>query len=257
MRTFAISLGILGGVFLVGSARADQPGDAPKPQSAAKDSLTAGEYVGRLVSVNAKGNELILQIATQRQVLKNPDGPTRTADQIVQDVSKDISKIGLLDRNAVGGRSLAEYQRNQAAQAKAVAEFQKALPKQCDQLLQQQQNPQAVEYITLTEQKDVPLTTAKEVKIRIRDLPTIDEDGHVRLNYSAEELRVLMGKDPDRPGYDGKLSNLKKGDYVRVTLAPKSTDKKDENAAQKPLTEVTAVVVISKEQAEKLQAARP
>jgi hypothetical protein len=257
MRTFFFSLGILGGVFLLATARADQPGDAQKPQPAVAESLQPGEYVGRLGSVNAKGNEIVLQLPTQRQVLKNPSGPTRTFDQIVQDVGKETTQIGQLDRNTVISSSLAEYKRKQEEHDKAVAKFQKNLPKQLNEFQQQLENPQPVEYVTLTERKDVPLTTAKDVKVRVRDLPTIDEDGHVHHSYSSTELRALKGKEPNEPGFDGKLRNLNAGEYVRVTLSPKLAEKKGEDANQPPRTEVTSIVVISKDQAEKLQPVRP
>jgi hypothetical protein len=270
MRTFVVSLGLLGSVLLIGEIRADSPAKGTTPENAPPttqqitEKLPPGEYVGRLVGVDARANTLVLRITTQRQVLKNPDGPTRTFDQIVQDTTKEEQKIGQLYQDAAISRSMADYQRKQKEINKVVAEFQqKSLPKQLNDMAQQQQNPQPVEYVTLTERKDAKLTAVGDVKIRLREPPSFDDEGNVK-KYSAEELRKLKGKEPFEPGYDGKLGNLRPGDYLRITLAakapPKGPDKKADQAngaTVPPATEVTAITIITKEQAEKQEPARP
>ncbi len=266
MHQSIVTLGVLGGVFLLGAARADRPPEVataskttPNTQLIASESLAPGDYVGRIVSVNATGNALVLQMTTQRQVLKNPDGPTRTFDQIVQE---EEQKVGRAVQDAVISRSPADYERKRQEAARAVAQFQKALPKQLNQLQQQLDNPQPVEYVTLSERKEVPLPTAKGVKVRLRDLPTIDADGLVR-KYTADDIKQLKGKEPNQPGFDGKLSDLKPGEYVRVTLAPKAAVEPKviaDTAVAKPVAEaleITAIVVIGKDQAEKAGPARP
>ena len=73
----------------------------------------------------------------------------------------------------------------------------------------------------------------------------------------AEEIRAHKGKDPYLPGFDGKLRDLNTGGYVRVTVVAKTIDKKGEDAVAPSRTEVAVIVVLTKEQAEKAQAARP
>jgi len=270
MRTIVVSLGLLGSVLLIGEIRADSPARGTTPENAppttqqTTEKLPPGEYVGRLVGVDARANTLVLRITTQRRVLKNPDGPTRTFDQIVQDTTKEEQKIGQLYQDAVISRSMADFQRKQKEINKAVSEFQqKSLPKQLNDMAQQQMNPQPVEYVTLTERKDAKLTAVGDVKIRLREPPSFDDDGNVK-KYSAEELRKLKGKEPFEPGYDGKLRNLRSGDYVRVIVtakAPTSTAEKKADqpngATVPPTTEVTAVTIITQEQAEKQELLRP
>ena len=127
MRTVFVSLGLLGGVFLTGQIRADQPARGPTPEHAPATTqqttanLPPGDYVGRLVGVDAEANTLILRITTQRRVLKNPDGPARTFDEIVQDTTKEEQKIGQLYQGAAISRSMADYQRKQKDINKAVS----------------------------------------------------------------------------------------------------------------------------------------
>jgi len=270
MRKLAMGLGLSTVVLFLGVVRADNamtpkpnnPSD-PRSQAIAVDALPPGEYVGKVVNVNPTDNALVLQIVTQRQVLKNPDGPTRTFDQIVQDVGKDEQSIGQLERNAATSRTIAEYKRKQDEVNKAVSEFQKNLQKkQLDPLQQQLLNPQPVEYVTLIERKDLKLPATKEMKVRLREPPAIDEEGRIR-SYSPEELRALKGKEPYLPGYDGKLSNLHGGEYVRVTVAPRALPPSTEKPALEPTktavespTEVVAIVVIPKEIAERSEPVR-
>ena len=218
MRTFFVSLGVIGSVFLLGTIRADPPARGTTPENApantqqTTEKLPPGDYVGRLVGVDARANTLVLRITTQRRVLKNPDGPTRTFDQIVQDTTKEERKIGQLYQDGAISRSMADYQRKQKEINKAVADFQqKSLPKQLDDMAQQQANPQPVEYVTLTERKDAKLSTAADLTIRLPEPPSFDDEGNVK-KYTAEDLRKLKGKEPFEPGYDGKLRNLHAGD---------------------------------------------
>jgi hypothetical protein len=270
MRRFFVSLGLIGSVFLIGEIRADPPARGTTPENAppntqqTTEKLPPGEYVGRLVAVDARANTLVLRITTQRRVLKNPDGPTRTFDEIVQDTTKEEQKIGQLYQDAAISRSMADYQRKQKEINKAVSEFQqKSLPKQLNDMAQQQANPQPVEYVTVTERKDAKLTTVGDVKVRLREPPSFDDDGNVK-RYTAEDLLKLKGKDPLEPGYNGKLGNLRPGDYLRVTVAAKDPAKETEKKADQrsdpavaSSTEVTAITVVTKEQAEKQEPSRP
>ena len=269
MRHLSISLGLLTAALVFGTARADEL-NAPKSSAKSEtknpagtgEALPIGEYVGRLFHINSAANTFVLQITTQRQVLKNPNGPMRTAEQIAGDIERDERKIGGLERDAVISRSPADYQRKQQEAAKAATRFQLGLQKQLDQLQQQQLNPQPIEYITLTEHKDFTLTAAKEVKVRLRELPTIDEEGRVH-TFTAEEILALKGKEPNKPGYDGKLANLQAGDYVKVTIAakavPKTTEKRDtvKQEGTETRSEVVSIVVITRELAEKREPVRP
>jgi hypothetical protein len=269
MRSGVVSLAIVGSVLLgLGHANAqvvetnpDQTG--PKTQQTT-DTLPPGEYVGKLLSVNPGGNSLVLQVTLHRKVLKNPDGPARTFEQISNDIDKDTDRIGKVQRDAVISRSMAEYQRKRQEADKETSKFQQGLQKQLTQLQDQHFNPQPVEYVTLSERKDTHLTTAKEVKVRLRELPSIEDDGRVRNKYTAEEIRKLKGDDPDQAGYNGKLRNLSPGEFVRVTVAPKpvvvaSDDKGEEVNRQNRAnaTEVTAINVITREQAVLSEAGRP
>jgi hypothetical protein len=270
MRSGVVSLAVVG-IVLFGLGRApaqvvvtnpDQP--APKTQSNADEPLPPGEYVGKLLSVNAGANSLVVQVTLHHQVLKNPDGPTRTFEQITNDLGTDVAGIGQVQRNAVMSRSLAEYQRARQEADKATAKFQQGLQKQLNELQAQHFAPQPVEYLTLTERKDARLTTAKDVKVRLRELPTIDDDGRVKTKFTAEEIRKLKGDDPDQPGYNGKLRNLTPGQFVRVTVAPKPAPPRTEDAGDNAIrqgrqntTEVTAIVVITREQATLNDAGRP
>ncbi len=259
MRRYLVSVGIL--ALLVGSARAADPvsgsnSDQTPPNSrpTAPEALAPGDYVGRLVKVNATGNNLVLQITKHRQILKNPDGPTRTFDEMSQDIDKDIAKIGKLYTDSVISHSQADLRRMQERD-KEVAAYQKALPKTMQKLQQQQENPQPVEYVTLTEHKDLPLAAAKEVKVRLRELPAFDADGYV-IKYTSEEIRAAKGKQPFEPGFDGKLKNLTAGQYVRLTVVPKAIGKTEPKPGDS-LAEVTEIIVLTKDQAEKAIAARP
>jgi hypothetical protein len=270
MRSGVVSLAIVGSILLgLGHANAqvietnpDQTG--PKTQQTTTETLPPGEYVGKLLSVNASRNSVVLQVTIHRKVLKNPDGPARTFEQISNDIDKDTDRIGKVQRDAVISRSLAEYQRKRQEADKETSKFQQGLQKQLNQLQDQHFNPQPVEYVTLSERKDAQLTTAKDVKVRLRELPTIDDDGRVRTKYTADEVRKLKGDDPDQPGYNGKLRNLNPGEFVRVTVAPKqvvvaSDDKGEEVKRQNRAnaTEVTAIIVITREQAVLNEASRP
>jgi hypothetical protein len=271
MRSSVVSLAIAASVLLgLGHAHAqvvvtnpDQTGT--KTQSNGAEPLPPGEYVGKLLSVNAGSNSLVVQVTLHHRILKNPDGPTRTFEQITNDLGNDVDRIGAVQRNAVMSRSLAEYQRARQEADKATAKFQKGLQKQLDELQAQHFTPQPVEFVTLTERKDAQLTTAKDVKVRLRELPTIEEDGRVKASYTAEEIRKLKGDNPDQPGYNGKLRNLTPGEFVRITVAPKPAPPPriegaadDAPAPSRPTaTEVSAITVITREQAVLAEAARP
>jgi hypothetical protein len=270
MRSSAVSLAIAAS-FLLGLGRAhaqvvvtnpDQPGT--KTQTTGAEPLPPGEYVGKLLSVNAGSNSLVVQVTLHHRVLKNPDGPTRTFEQITTDLDNGVADIGQVQRNAVMSRSLAEYQRARAEADKATGKFQKGLQKQLDELQAQHFTPLPVEYVTLSERKDAHFTTAKDVKVRLRELPTIDEDGRVKPKYTADEIRKLKGDEPDQPGYNGKLRNLSPGEFVRITVAPKQVQPRTEDAGEdaprqspKNATEVTAITVITREQAVLAEAGRP
>jgi hypothetical protein len=271
MRSSVVSLGIVSSVLFVGLARADaqiivtnQDQNGSKSQATSTESLPPGNYVGKLLSVSPSTNSLVVQVTVHRKVLKNPDGPTRTFEQITNDLGNDTDRIGQVQRDAVMSRSLAEYQRKRQEADKATAKFQKGLQKQLEQLQDQHFTPQPVEYVTLSEHKDVPLTTAKDVKVRLRELPSIDDDGRVRSKYTAEELRKLKGDDPDQPGYNGKLKNLSPGEFVRITVTPKQAappaENKSEEASRESRTnimEVTSITVITREQAILSEAGSP
>jgi hypothetical protein len=263
MRNYLVNLGIVGGIVLLGLARADaqvvvtNPDAAgQKTQQSTTESLPPGEYVGKLLSVSPSSNSLTFQVTLHRRVLKNPDGPTRTFEEITNDLDNGVARIGQVQRDAVMSRSLAEYQRKRAEADKATAKFQQGLQKQLTELQDQHFTPQPVEWVTLSERKDVPLTTAKGVKVRVRDLPTIDDDGRVRTKFTAEEIRKLKGDEPDQPGYNGKLRDLSPGQFVRLTVAPKAAAPAAENkgedqtrVSRTPAIEVTAITVITREQA--------
>jgi hypothetical protein len=270
MRSGVVNLAIVGSVLLgFGHANAQivvtSPDQTePKTQQTSTETLPPGEYVGKLLSVNPGGNSLVLQVTLHRKVLKNPDGPARTFEQISNDIDKDTDRIGKVQRDAVISRSMAEYQRKRQEADKETAKYQQGLQKQLNQLQDQHFNPQPVEYVTLSERKDAQLTTAKDVKVRLRELPSIDDDGRVRTKYTADEVRKLKGDEPDQPGYNGKLRNLNPGEFVRVTVAPKlvvlASDDSGEQVTRKKqanATEVTAIIVITREQATLSEAGRP
>jgi hypothetical protein len=250
------------------AVRADDVNGRPRtdqaPQPARTDSVTslpAGDYVGRLLTVNPEANTIVLQTTTQRQVLKNPNGPTRTADQIADDINTGEQKIGKMYTDSAISRSPQEYERKRQETQAAVTKFQLGLQKKLDQMYQQIDNPQPIEYVTLTERKDISLAAKANVHVRLRDLPTIDDSGNVHSTWTAEEIRKLKGKEPFEPGYDGKLRDLMPGDFVRITVAPaaaaKPGEKKTEEAKTAgPANVVTNIAVITKDQAERFQAKR-
>jgi hypothetical protein len=253
-----LALGSVWADDMPGRSKTDQA--APQAKTELIGTLPPGDYVGRLLTVNPEANTIVLQTTRQRQVLKNPNGPTLTADQIADNINTGEVKVGKLYTDSAISRSPQEYERKRQETQQAVTKFQTGLQKKLDQMYQQIDNPQPIEYVTLTERKDVNLATKADVKVRLRDLPTIDDDGRVHSSWTAEEIRKLKGKEPFEPGYDGKLRNLTPGDYVRVTIepaaAPKPGEKKTEEA-KTPANVVTNIAVITKDQAERFQAARP
>ncbi len=251
----------------LGAVRADDVNGRPRTDQAAQPaktdsvaSLPPGDYVGRLLTINPEANTIVLQKTTQRQVLKNPDGPTQSAEQLKENIENGEVKIGKMYTDSVISRSPQEYERKRQETQQAVTKFQTGLQKKLDQMYQQIDNPQPIEYVTITERKDISLAAKANVHVRLRDLPTIDDDGRVHSTWTAEEIRKLKGKEPFEPGYNGKLRDLFPGDYVRVTIEPAAATKPGENKAEEAKTTgpnvVTNIAVITKEQAERFQAGR-
>jgi hypothetical protein len=76
----------------------------------------------------------------------------------------------------------------------------------------------------------VEFHAAPEVKIRLKEPAQVfTEKGDIK-KFTQEELRQLKGKNPNLPGYEGNLADLKSNQLVQVTQARAKTPPKKAKA---------------------------
>jgi hypothetical protein len=203
------------------------------------DKLTPGEFTGKLVSVPGSDGAFTLEVQYERVELKDPNALARTENKEVQQSVREEREIARIQSDMARSRNPRDYVRHLQDLQNAMARFQA-------QAAQQGLRPQDSPFKAVADKKDVDFHAADDVKVRTADLPVkFDEKGDIK-KYTAAELKDLKGKDPALPGYEAKAEDLKVGQTVKVTLARRKADKKDddkEKAKDEPKMEVTLIVI--------------
>jgi hypothetical protein len=164
----------------------DAKKDADKPPVVNKDSMKAGELVGKLTNVDETKKAIRLQVTIEYQEL-----------------------------NVNEANALASEERNLAiAQAKrdlnGVVNAQRNIALHTAKL-----------YDLKQQTKDLDLQTIDDVKVRLTNPPPqYDAKGNIK-KPTAAELKELKGPDTSLPGYQAEFANLHNEQFVKVTLVKK------------------------------------
>jgi len=197
------------------SAAPRKPGKNNSPPSVDAEKLTARKLTGKLVSTPGTDRSFTLQIQLQQLKLK-PDALRPRDDPELRNLARSQRRLlQLQDRLA---RS-----RNPARELRQIQEVQQQM--QAD-LLRAQLRPQPNPYQVVTTTQDVTVQAAPDADVRTLVLPEpFDEKGNIKTRYTREELKKLKGKKAHLPGYESSLEDLKVGQVVEVTLAPRKARK--------------------------------
>jgi hypothetical protein len=160
-------------------------GDAATPQEIAA-LAQAGEAVGKIVSVDGSARSLVFRLEYQRmEVQGNGGGNSQNLLRQQQQIMRNPNPV----------------QRAQQMQ------------RLIQQLARAQGNVKLV-----TEKADFELQGAKDIKVRMRELPPrVGSDGKPQ-PYTAKEKQDAKGPNPSLPGYQAEFDNLSPGMLVKVTL---------------------------------------
>jgi hypothetical protein len=219
---------------------ADKKAASNKPVDA--DNLPAGDFTGKLTSTPGTDGSFAVNVESDHVELK--PGANRSENQEVQQLLRDQQRVEKTQGKLARARNRGEYQR-----------LVRQLAGEMERLQAQSVKAQLKEdgdYTVKKDYKEVDFHAGDDVKVRTMILPVQFDDKGNPKQYSPDELKALKGKDKDLPGYEAKLSDLKVGDQVKVTLAPPKPDKKDGDNADpksdpnvKPANEVTMIVILS------------
>jgi hypothetical protein len=164
----------------------DAKKDPDKKDVNTKDSLKAGELVGKLTNVDETKKAIKLQITIEYPEL-----------------------------NVGEAQALAQSERDLAV-AQAKRDFQGVLNAQ-NAMAQHQ----AKLYNVKSQTKDLDLQTIEDVKVRLANPPPqYDAKGNIKKLTEAEK-KELKGPDPSLPGYQAEFANLHNEQFVKVTLVKK------------------------------------
>ena len=198
-------------------AFADDPKKDDKP--AADAYVKAGAETGKLVEVNESAKSIKVEVTT------------------------DVTKP---NNNEI--RALADCQ-NQLQQAIARRDRNAAINLE-QQIAQHSAHLQTVEHKTTK----MEFAGTDDVQVRRESPPPLyDDKGNLR-KPTDKELKDLKG-DPKLPGYQAEFTDLKQGDYVKVTLVkkkptaeekPKPGDPPPEKTDNPPLASIIEIVAAPK-----------
>jgi hypothetical protein len=149
--------------------------------------VAAGSITGKILRVDETKRSLHMRV-------EYPEINKGEADAIARDAA-EIQKVLLTERNP-------------NTRANRVAQLQNSI-------LQHQSR------LYKTSHKDIDVTTAEEVKVRMKNPPPkFDEKGKI-VQYTKDELKELKGDDPKATDYKAEFSDLRANQIVQVVLMRK------------------------------------
>jgi hypothetical protein len=173
--------------------------DAPdaKKDVVNKDSMKAGELVGKLTNVDETKKAIRLQVTIEYTELNGGEANALAQEErnlAIAQAKRDVNGIVSAERNiAIHTAKL---------------------------------------YDVKQKTKDLDLQTIDDVKVRLTNPPPqYDAKGNIK-KPTAAELKELKGPDTSLPGYQAEFANLHNEQYVKITLvkkkdAPKHPKPKD------------------------------
>lgn len=179
------------------------------------DNLPPGKYQGTLKTLPASDGTFSLDVAYTHWVPKQGQG---NLQQKYRNNNQMMNLVRQQQQLAQAQQRIATARTpQQAAQAmqhlnQVMMNFQRAM-------MQAQLNPQNNPFQLKTDHKTIDFELADNVVVRTMILPEVfDEKGNIK-QYTEEEKKALKGKNPNLPGYEAKIDDIKQGQTVTVTLS--------------------------------------
>jgi len=200
------------------------------PDTVDSDTLSAGKYTGKLVASPGTDGVFKLQIEYQHAELKQGGQQTiknNPQNTQMQRLYQDQQKIAQAQQHMQTARSAQEQQRAYQQLQQAMTNLQRQMTQSQMHPSQNQQSP----FKIVTEHKDIEFQLADNANIRWQDLPQVyDAKGEIK-KYTEEEKKQLKGKNPNLPGYEAAMTDLKAGQLVTVTQGAAPAAKPGDKAA--------------------------
>jgi len=204
------------------------------------DKLTPGEFAGKLLSIPASNGNFTVEVETKHLEAKNGGQPHNTTAKpsttnhnhpALNNLSKDIQNIARLQAQVQQARTPQEAAKSQQQLQQAMVQFERQAAQAQQQMAQAQQHAemQVLKQLqqqvqgggnvkVVTDKKTVEFHCGDDIPVRTLTLPLeYDEKGQPK-KHSPEEVKKLKGTNPNLPGYEAKLEDLKPGTIVKVTL---------------------------------------
>jgi len=177
------------GLFVLPLFAADdkKPDDKKDVDKKGPELVKAGVLTGKVLSIDETKRTVKLR-------LELPELNQNTVNAMARDQA-EIQRVLLTERNP-------------QTRAQRVAQLQQSIANH-------QRNLYTIKH------HDLDVTSAEDVKVRLKNPPAKFDDKGKIVRYTEKELKDLKGDDPKLTGYNGEFSDIRPNGYIEVHLMKK------------------------------------